>query len=435
MSFLIDVVIPQLDAAEAGLLDEFNPKRKTRYWVMDCPTCQRVGGAFYYPGHGHVNCSHKKNCGKTVTIWDLVEGKHGGDRKETFRRLCEAAGVAPPAREGEMTDEHRLAVTTRAALKTALASNAAAGHYLEVKRGYSRDIWDRLDLGFYSSARWMEATLRQKGASVDLARSWEILPNPKYPESLMADRIVGWWRQPDGGMRLWGRLMGDGSDENPKYRYSSGMSRTIPYGFRKPGRNTLAVVEGPMDKCALEILGVPACASGGNCIIPAQALYLAEQGVESLVYVIDADKAGEDGAVSTIRNCESLGITCFFATPPQGMDVDEMYRAGMQADINAMMETAVNAGALLAKQYLNGGPTRAEFERTRDAWRLRGVLGAYSWATFQRVMRGAGIEVMPVNAEAARLMATLLTEGCRLEDAQEIVARRYGLAITISEKR
>ncbi|TJY57382.1 hypothetical protein E4T66_18420 [Sinimarinibacterium sp. CAU 1509] len=438
MSFLNDQVLPALDAADAGLLSALNPKKRTRYWVLDCPSCQTAGAAYYYPGHSRFQCSRKNNCGHSTSLWEYVLAGHGGNKQETFNTLCAAAGVVPPARDGEVSESQRLSAVVRSVLKSALINNTSAGDYLATTRKHPRDTWDRLDIGYYPGAKWLEATLKQRGVDLALAREWDILPDPKYRESLHANRLVGWWKQPNGTLRLWSRLIGDppdGPDAPPKYRYGEGMVRTIPYGFRRPGHNTLICVEGPLDRHALEALGIPANATGGNAVIDAQAAYMAANGVEALVYFIDADKAGTDGALATIRNCEPRGITCFFATPPAGLDVDDLYQAGEGATIVSLLETAVSSGALLAREILAAGDDRKSFESARTYWKLRGTLTPYSWDVFTRVMQAAGRPVMPLPSEALQMMARLLEDGVRVDDAQTLIQRRYGLQIAITEAR
>lgn len=431
-SFLSQEVLPKLDAGAAGLLDEFNAKQRQRVWVLDCPACKKPGAAYHYPGHATVICSRKNNCGVTTSIWDIVAAR-GGTPQDVFLALCSAANVVPPARSDGNTDEIRCSAAARGILKTALLSNEAAANYLERTRKFPRESWERLEVGYYPTARWMAMMLEQKGASLEIARRWNILPSEPGRESAMAGRIVGWWRQADGSLRLWGRLIGDAGPDTPKYLYSAGMSKTVPYNFRRPGHNTVVCVEGPFDQLALEVCGVPSCAAGGDRITKDQATFLAEQGVESLLYIMDDDKAGAKGALATIENCEPLGISTFFARPKGGKDVDEMRRDGMTDDIHMMINDAPSSGAHLAQQILAiDDSTKKGYDAVKEYQRLRGLLTPSSWSIFERILVGAGRRVVSAPAEALRVAAALAAEGVPLHVVTEVVERRFGLSLTIN---
>lgn len=435
MSFLADHVYPAIDPGE--FLYEFNPRRSQTTWYLDCPACGRKGKGYYFPGGHAVFCNAQNSCGKATTLWDLVSRRYpGASEREIFLKLCEAANVSPPMRQNEASDESRCAAAVKRELSGALLGNKAAARYLEVKRGYAPDTWERLGFGFYPSAKWLRLRLEKAGVDLGIAMRWGVLPDEPWKTSPHEGRIVGWWRQDDGSVRLWGRLVGEPTTDKPKYYYSQGLSKTVPYRYRKPGRSTLITIEGPMDQAALEAMGVPACAMGGNHVNAAQASHLAADGVESLLFFRDADVAGEKGALQTITNCEARGITCFFACGPEGYDVDEMRREGRTEEILQLLDNAPNAGAVLANSLIAAvGPNRNQFEVTREALRLRAVLTPHSWSVFERVCTAAGYSIIPAPAEALRVMSALLSDGVRMDDAKALIARRFGLNITVEIER
>ena len=436
LSFLTDNVLPSLDAGK-DLLDDLNPKWKTRYWALDCPACGKAGRAYYFPGNYAIQCNARGDCGESTTVWDFVASKHSGaSQREIFERLCQAAGVTPPTRETGPTEVSKCAAAVKKELSQALLANASASAYLEKTRGYPRDTWERLGFGYYPSAKWLRLKLSKADVDLAIAQRWGILPDEEWKTSQFEGRIVGWWRQEDESVRLWGRLIGEPSDDRPKYYYSPGMSKTVPYRFRKPGRATVIGIEGAMDQAALEMMGVPACAVGGNHVNAAQAAHLASSGTESLLFFRDADSAGEKGALQTITNCESRGIACFFACGPEGYDVDEMRREGRIDEILELIDSAANAGAILANSIIAGaGSTRNHFEVTREALRLRGLLTPYSWSVFERICTAAGFSILPAPAEALRVMSSLLSDGVRMDDAQALIKRRFGLNINVEVDR
>ncbi|ULQ48347.1 hypothetical protein JN531_017080 (plasmid) [Flagellatimonas centrodinii] len=430
--FLSDEVYPRIDVGDAGVLDALKAKRHQRYWSFDCPVCERPEKGFYYPGSGWLSCSHVKCDG--MSLWEWV-GRSHTSKADTFKALCALAGVQPPERPGDpaaLSEAARLAGVTRELLRLALVENQEARTYLEKTRGYSPEIWPRLDLGYYPSARWLQAALEQRRCNIDLARRWGLLPDPAsgYADSNMARRIVGAWTQEDGSIRLWGRSI---RGEKPKYLYTEGTSKRRPYLFNRPGRNTSVLAEGPFDAHALQAIGIPGGAVGGAVVTRDQAGYMAAQGVTSVIYVLDGGDDTDIRIEKTTLALESVGIAAFFAWPRgNAKDVDEMRRAGDEAGIREAVEGAVNAGKWLGEKLLVGEIGTVEhYERVRQAMVVATHLTPYSSAAF---MTATGGVIGHPRAQALRALAGLLDAGLSDDEAARLIGQRYSLDIDVRNR-
>ncbi len=438
MSFLADQLYPALDAGDSGLLDHLNPRRRSRAWSLDCPACGHKGAAYYYPGSPVVCCGRKKHCGKHTLLWEIAADRYqtGTDKLATLAKLCDLAQIEMPTRQPTSDPETQLAIAARACLREALRNTPRATDYIEKTRQYARDAWVNLDPGYYPSNRWLLAALRQRNAPLDIARRWHLVAEEGTDTAktlhTMRDRLVGFWRQPGGGLGLWGRVLDD--ERTPKYCNTPELDKTIPYNYRRPRSGHVNCVEGPTDSWALTSLGVPGCATGGASLTRAQALFLASEGVSSVTYCIDGDAAGDKGALDTIAVAEPLGISTFFARPPDGTDVDLLRRQGRGDEILAMLERAESGGALLARLLLSAGDSfRSDYERLRKAYLLRGALTAFSTAALDRLLANAGVQLRGPRSEALAALSRMLDEGLMFDDAQAAISRRYGLTITITD--
>ena len=432
-SWLRSEVYPRLDAAE--LLTDLNPRRRGNSYTLDCPVCNRERRAFYYPGSSVVCCNSREHCGARCSIWDAVETCAGGTRYEIAQRLCAAAGVSMPGGDTPtVTPERATMQALQQVLGDELAKSEPAIQYLKERRGLTDDDISSLGLGYYPGPKRVAARVKDAGGDTSLLREWSVLP-PMGDPSPMSGRIVGYWIQPDGSLRLWGRAISD--DRRPKYCFTEGLDKTRPYGYQRSLGPVLAV-EGAMDRHALELLGVPACATGGNQVNAAQAAYLAADGVQSLIFLCDSGKAARDGVLRTIQVCEPVGIRTAFAVLHEGDDdVDAMRRAGRYDDVQSLAADAINGGAYLARQVLLHLDDYSEFEAgiVASHFRLRHMMTDESSAMFDRLLSSFGVLPRPREETVMGLASEMLKSGMSQGKINEQLQRRFGVDLMISPGR
>lgn len=430
--FYREHVLPRLDAAAAGILDEFNVRKVAGAYRLDCPACKEKGAAYYYPTHSCVVCNRKNNCGVNTTIWNIVAASVGDDGKATFLKLCEKAGVSPP-------DPTQLDAGTRARYKIKeifrdlLACSPEAMKYLTETRGFCATVIPQMDIGYYPSAAVVRDALQSKNIPLGLAVEWGILPPEDNRESAFRARIIGYWDQLDGSFRLWGRSIHDSAEH--KYHFATGLRKHLPYLFRRNKPDPLPCVEGPFDAFSLEAVGIPACASGGASITRVQAQNLKSSGIESIVYMIDRDASGENGAMNSIENCESLGIAVYLCCPTVGFkDVDEMRKAGKVDEIRQLIDDAESAGRFLASIYIARIDAKvATAPLARELIRLRALLTTRSAIAFDHTLAAAGVRLTSPESQALQTARNLIDAGYAPDEACRIAAGPFGLTLSISK--
>lgn len=428
--YTVTELLTQVDAEATGWLAHLDPVAKGKVYEMACPACAKRE-AYHFPGSTQIICRREKACGERTSLWDLLEGRmSGATRRDIYLTIAKAAGVdITTSREGHTSTTVQTAKTVVGLLRSCLEQSPAAWAYLTDERGYSAEDIANAGLGYYPGARWLQATCSRKGVDLGQLRDWGVLPDDPDAESPLAGRVVGFWRQPDGGLALWGRRL-DGKDDY-KYLFTAGLDKTRPYLYARPGGNTLPTVEGALDAHALRLMGVPACAVGGNRINLEQAKFLAQDGVRSVMFFADDGKAGYSGMLATIANCEAQGISTFFAITPEGEDdVDAMRRNGRESEAIALIDDARSGGSVLATAISAMADGRHEsYADARQLLPTVAQLTAPSRLAYDAYMRAQGLKPPSPEVDALRAMATLLDEGLALDIATDHVARRHGVRI------
>lgn len=455
-AYLVEKVYPNLDAADAGFLESINPSKGPdgKYYKCDCPACEAKERAFYYPGSALVRCNRRAECGKVTSVWDILQNKGHGNG-DILRMLCDAAGVPLP--NDDRSPEQKRAVSLTKifydVIRHALMSSEYALDYLRNDapdgRGMNDAEIDAARIGYYPSVDYMRERLRAGGADLAQAAAWGLIgKNPREDLYLkkFEKRIVGYWEQPDGSIRLWGRAFGDSlkpyigvnneTVEPKKYEFAAHMVKTVPYRFRQASRKSILVaVEGPLDVERLCINGIPAVGVGGDCVIEAQARYMVAQGVQSIIHLTDGDRAGYLGAIKSIRFCEPLGITTYIASiPPEMDDPDSTIRKEGTEPLLGLLTGALSAGAFLARDMLEAKERYGiEVVRvTQERLRLRDALTPASRAAFDLYLRAQGVAMPEPKALALRLAADLIGSGVDEQTVFRIVRERYNLNIVLT---
>lgn len=455
--FLNDRVFSSLDAAEAGLLDGLNPKRRGKYYSLDCPACRSdvKGSAFYYPfKFSSIQCNRRNNCTTLRTsIWDIVQSAEKLSNRETLERLCRAAGVAPPS--STRTAEEKRAISLSRAffdvVRQALMASGAAMEYLRTERHMTEDEINLARIGYYPSESYVRDKLKALGANLKQAEEWGLIGEDEKAKARITrkfgKRIVGYWEQPDGSIRMWGRAFGEsaksyidaGSGETVtpnKYEFSFGMVKTMPYRFRDCGRKgVLIAVEGMLDSERMVINSIPASGIGGAMVTADQAKYLVSHGVDTVIHLVDGDKAGYEGGLSTISNCEPVGITVYIATIPEDQDdPDNMIGNHGTEPLLQILDNAWSGGAYLARDMVEARK-RMGLESTRIVQHhliQRERLTPASRLAFDRYLRDTGQALPATSALALRLAGELVAAGLEMEAVNRIVKERYGCVVSVT---
>ncbi|OWG38545.1 hypothetical protein CAQ69_10405 [Stutzerimonas stutzeri] len=443
--FLRREVFPRLDAVQANLLDGFDPKQRTGSgsYPLTCPAC-KAKEAFYFPFSGFINCPRKKECGKSTSIWDAML-LSGYDHGEIFSTLCEAARVEPPKRDQsgaqakrEGPAEIRIGKAIWQITQKMGRENAAALKAFQEARRYTPEHMAAMRLGYYTTPQEVLTRLTAMGFTKEDALACGYVEADESGALLtgLSGRVVGYWPHPDGEDRLWGRIpVGSGDKQVKKYKFSVSLKKDIPYLFnqRKPG--VLVCVEGTMDAWALQHSEIWGCAVGGASINGAQALYLQNRGITEVAHMVDGDQAGWNGAITSIRNCESLGIVLSIIPLGAGMDdADALLSSGQSGKLHTLVAKRMNAGQYLALMlrslYNVAAPDVQAVNRIHS---VAECLTPTSRIMFDKHATLLGVRV-DLRLEAGRLFGQLLRAGMGLDEAISNVRRRTGHVISIDKE-
>ncbi len=443
--FLRREVFPRLDAVQANLLDGYDPKQKTASgsYPLTCPAC-KAKEAFYFPFSGFINCPRKKECGKATSIWDAML-RGGYEHGEIFSTLCEAARVEPPKRDQtnspakrEGSSDMRLGKAIWQITQKMASDNPQPFKQFQDDRGYTAEQMASMRLGYYITPNEVLSRLKTLGFTLEDAEACGYVEVDEAGTLLtgLSNRIIGYWPHPDGDERLWGRIpVGGGDKQVKKYKFAAKLKKDIPYLFnqRKPG--VLVCVEGTMDAWALQLTEIWGCAVGGASINSAQALYLQNRGIPELAHMVDGDQAGWNGAITSIRNCESLGIVVSIIPLGAGMDdADALLRSGQAELLHTLVSKRMNAGQYLALMlrslYNVSSPDLQAVNRIHST---ADCLTPTSRIVFDKYASLLGARI-DLRLEAGRIFGELLRAGLSLDEAISNVRRRTGHVISIDKE-
>lgn len=451
--FMREKVYPVIDAVDRGLLDHLSPKSMSSkgYYTLECPACKQ-DRAFYYPGRSGVQCNRKDNCPSPFTsLWDALSENNLSGR-EIVEALCKAANVDPPDNR-EQNQRHASTSDAPARAKISVGqaiiqvTQALAKQNPQIlesfrnARGYTTEVMSKMRLGVFTTNEEVLGMLHALGVTNEEARAKGII---KYEDerpgeiwSGMEGRVIGYWPHLDGDVRIWGRIpVGPGEGKhNPKYRFSSLSSKEIPYLFRSRQKSILVCVEGTLDAWALQLVGIWGTAIGQASINKAQASYLASQGITEAAHMVDGDQAGWDGAVSSIREAEAVGITLSIIALGKGMDDADFLRThGRESELTQLVESRQNAGeylaCLCAAAMDRPQPDLRAVAKLRHVAKGLGPISARKWEDHSRSL---GIHC-DGEADAFGMLGHLLSAGLSVTEGIALVKKRLGYQIAITKE-
>ncbi|MFL1449125.1 toprim domain-containing protein [Pseudomonas tritici] len=444
--FLRREVYPKLDAVDCNLLNGLDPKGITSSgsYPLTCPAC-KAKEAFYYPGSAYINCPRAKECGRPTSVWDaMLECDY--ENGEIFSVLCKAAGVEPPKRDQSKNQlptsadgDTRIGRAIWQITQKMAAENAQPLRQFQADRGYSDEQMAAMRLGYYTNPDAVLTKLKSLNFTLEeaLERGYIERNDGGSLWSAMSGRIVGYWKHPDGDDRLWGRIpTGSGDSKVKKYKFSISLKKDIPYLFHMRKNGPLVCVEGTMDAWALQQSGIWGCAVGGASINTGQALYLQGRNLQEVTHMVDGDIAGWNGAIGSIRSCESLGIVTSIVALGAGMDdADALLRADKVDVLLKLVEKRMNSGmylALMLRHYYN--VAAPDLQAINKIHATAELLTPTSRTLFEKHADLLGIRP-DLRIEAGRIFGQLINAGLSIDEAASTVRRRTGFEIKIDKER
>ena len=173
-----------------------------------------------------------------------------------------------------------------AANRAALASAEALAYY--AGRGLDADAVKRFKLGYMPFNAFVNDTALQ-------VPGWD-----KYKYII-----------PYPGGKYFAARSEAATEEKEKYRFPKGIAKQVYYLPNESGY-PVVIVEGQFDAMALNLLGVPAAATGGSGAAALTA-WAKEEGIAEAVIATDNDEAGETGGAKDEAALKEAGVVTFRA--------------------------------------------------------------------------------------------------------------------------
>jgi DNA primase len=438
--FVKDEVYPCIDAVSANWLNHLNPKpgKQGNAYSLDCPKCENPQRAFYYPGSAYIVCNRKNAChakkGPT-SIWDLLS-KQGNSQSDILNMLCSEANVTPPSKNNSTPNAPSKINPSKAIIQVTrklAKDNPNIISAFARERGYSEKEMHQMDLGYYPSAEIVSRELRALNADIERCVTLGYLPDDRGYDAFKG-RIVGFWKQDDLSVSLWGRSPSKASGSHKKkYRFTSGQSKSYPYLFDKYVDGPVVALEGVFDAWSVRFAGqYRSVAVGGSLINLAQCEFLLKSGIREVIHMIDPDNAGLQGALSSIRNGSKVGLRVYIAVLPRNAgDADELREHGRLDVIRDSIEKAYSPGEFVARYYIK------EIEADNN-YNCRLAMSAYrSMVTqdkvrFQGICTELGYSILP-EADAIKALSSLLDGGMDLANAFNMIKKTHKYVISMEE--
>jgi DNA primase catalytic core len=191
--------------------------------------------------------------------------------------------------------------------------------YLTVKRGYTRDEIEGMELGFFPQRQEVKIALGEE--------RFEALGFETVKEFGQTHKIIIPCR--DAGGRLQGFIARRIDSNRPKYIYSAHVDRDALFNLHavKNG-NAAYVTEGYFDALIATQRGITGVvATGFSALTKRMMEDLLNRGIKSLTLIPDNDVAGLRGAAASLEMARENGVESFvLELPEQYKDLDEFMR-------------------------------------------------------------------------------------------------------------
>lgn len=418
-SFLEQRVWPELDAVASGLLEELKPQRNGNSYKLACPSCGKRR-AYYYPTKA-IKCNRIDSCGYASSIWSYLLEHQNLSRKEVVQTVCRAVGIDPP--DSTSPKPSKSTSTDYQVIRILQENFGRCSKALHEKWSYTDDQISLLSkfCGYYPTVEEVRSKLPASLHAEAERLGW-------FKPSL-ENRLFGWWKQPSGSAGYWARSLGDAE---PKYLFRSGMKKTIPYLASEASPSSrLMAVEGARDVFALKMMGFKnVIGVGGAMFNLAQCRYIADTH-HHVIHVVDGDLAGLKGIVQTLENALEFGLKFEFVIIPSesGDDPDDYRRNKNHDDFHRLYANRLSAGSALGLAYAKLSSEAKFPDMAGKILSVRASLPPGERQNFDVVLRQFGI-ALQVEKEAIDDLSKLLCY-FSLEEANSLIAKRYGISIEI----
>ena len=448
-TFLKEQVYPQLNAVEAGLLDDLNPRKKGGggriSYELNCPACGEKHRAFYYPGGFAIMCNRQNNCGVKTSLWDYL-AQTGKSNSEIPKILADAAGVALPGNEGvQLSENKKLFELLMRVLKYSLTKSKKAQAYLKETRGWSDEEIEAAPIGFIYKWEYVYDSISKFDGDLNRLKEWGLYepdPNERGRKGLndFEGRIVGLWEQPDESGKLWGRLIRDPNPGEDKYKYQYGLVKDIPayanHEVTRNARKDVVAVEGMLDVSRLIANGLPTIGLGGCTVSGGQVPFISKR-YSSIVHWIDLDEAGMKGASLTIQKLSCAGVRCRVFYPDSDLGVkdadDAISKFGFSEALERFIGGVVSDNDFLSKRLDAFLSTHPETESLYQyVFKLSEGLCGETRLGFDMALREKGIAPPNSELDTLKILVQLCENGATMAEAVKIAKRKTGIEVTFS---
>lgn len=445
-NFVKTEVYPCIDINDCGFMEEYHPKKTGESFLLDCPFCGVKHKAYHYPGSGYVKCNRENNCGESGSFWDILMIQ-GMSKSSALKELAECAGVSLPEDGIDSKSKRDLVGLVKKALRKGMEKSERAQDYMKATRKWEQEEIDAAPFGYIHEVEYFYNTLKSGGFDASELEAWgfEKLLKTSEDKSLFEfsfnQRIVGWWEQEDGSLRLWGRDI-TGRREM-KYRYQEGLKKTMPCYWseevNKEGRDNLVFVEGPIDAARLMVNGVASVAIGGASVSSGMATYIAPR-LSGYSHWVDNDIAGHKGGVSSIIQTAKYGVysQIICMKSGDGKDADEMIGCMHLVKVVEKMEmNSIGCGEYLSERFMeanafaeNSTPSEKNtiLEKAKGYYRK---LNGLAKTEFFQALQKEGFLLEKPELEAVRAYGNMLDVDILPHVAERIVKERFGYIVKV----
>jgi conjugative relaxase-like TrwC/TraI family protein len=335
------------------LLPEFGFVRKGNCYIST--TGQKVDGTVGKKGKVYV---YANNPGRLVdytkgggkSLWKYVQEYHtSGPNSEVFKYLASMAGFMNSSGRLEATrpidskpkemiepelkpavEQKTWELVYKFSLEKISIPNNQVSCYLEQDRGYSKEIINKMGIGYLPSKRELESALHSCG--VTQSQISEVRKALHYIGDTHK-MVVPYYDKEGRIMGLAARNMEHTKESKVgKYLYTKGLVRSSTLlSIHEVKPPEIIIVEGMLDCLHAKAKGIEnVVALGGTSLNLKQAELIKELGIDKITLCLDNDKAGQEASEKIVKLIHEKNpeAQIKLATLPEGIkDPDELLRS------------------------------------------------------------------------------------------------------------
>ena len=312
------------------LLSDLNPKQKSGYLELDCPSCNEYGAAYLHDNGFEIHCNRKNNCGQVMTIIDYVINKEGFKTfYEGFQSLAKTVSYPLPKLDEKEIQKLEVLQTSEKIINEVFSFfrdqlfskfGERSIEHLEY-RGYSPDDINLMPIGHNPGFDRTILHMKEKGyESDDITKALNFIKaRDNYP-------IVFPYHDYNGRiLSLWGRTLDP--NEKDKYKPFGQTGKTSPFYLNKARKSKeIVIVEGYFDAMIAHARNLTNVVSvGGSELTKAQLSIIKQLGINRVYLALDHDKTGTEGTEKTINLLHQNDIEVFVVNYPNEYKDPDQY--------------------------------------------------------------------------------------------------------------